>query len=111
MPTCYATGLTATLATCDLQASLSGILKLTQGAQQQADSKRVQAIFSGAKKLPERPIGEDGSERGVMQFIGVDADMPFYMVEAGRNVGTKREDMSDIEIQDTPEEARWTAYV
>ena len=87
MPTYYATGVTATLATCDLQASLSNTFDWLQGAEQQTDAKRIQCHFSTARKLPERPVGEDGSEKGVVQFLGVDQDIPFYVVEAGDKVG------------------------
>ena len=56
------------------------------GNEQRNDESRVKGIFAAARKLPERPIGEDGGDRGVVQFIGINQDMALFMVEAGENV-------------------------
>lgn len=89
MPTYKSIGVTATLATCDLQPSLNHATILRMGTEQKEDAARVDGLFSKARRLPERPIGADGSEKGVVQFIGVNEDMALFMVEAGENVGKK----------------------
>ncbi|KAK5170926.1 uncharacterized protein LTR77_004070 [Saxophila tyrrhenica] len=89
MPTYYARGVKATLATCDLHPTLTNDVKLTMGAACRQENERVQKIFSDAKenaKLDELPVGEDGSAQGIVQFTGVNEDMPMYVVEAGKNV-------------------------
>lgn len=83
MPTYYSIGVSATLAVCDLQASLTNVTDLRQGAGQKADASRVQEVYSTARKLAERPTG------GVVQFIGSNEDLPLYMVEAGDKIKTK----------------------
>ncbi|KAK3705082.1 hypothetical protein LTR37_013449 [Vermiconidia calcicola] len=103
MPTYYANGITAKLRTCDLQSTLSDTIELRQGAAQREDAARVQNIFAQGRKLPERPIGPDGSDKGVLNFIGPNSDLPLYMVEAGQSVGEKNEDaMEGIEQQRLP---------
>lgn len=85
------------------------------GQRQRNDAARVQRVFSLASKLRERPIGEDGSDRGVAQYIGVNEDMPLYVVEAGEKVTSRTVDSSseadaehevidddDIEMLDEP---------
>lgn len=90
MPTYNAAGVAATLGVCDLRASLTNVFDKRQGAEQKADADRVQKVFSGARKLQERVIGEDGSLEGVLQFIGADADMALYMVEASERTSPPR---------------------
>ncbi|KAK3708808.1 hypothetical protein LTR37_011329 [Vermiconidia calcicola] len=107
MPTYYANGITAKLTTCDLQSTLSDTIELRQGAAQREDAARVQNIFAQGCKLPERPIGQDGSDKSVLTFIGSNSDLPLYMVEAGESVGKKNghenEDaMEGIEQQRPP---------
>ena len=109
MPTYHATGVTARLGTCDLQASLSNVIDWRMGREQRADAARVQAVLSAARKLPERPIGEDGTEKGVVRFIGVNEDMALFMVETGENVGKRiqptEHDFEEMKVDGKPEDA------
>lgn len=109
MPTYHATGVTATLATCDLQPTLSKVIDWRMGRQQQTDATRVQQVFSGATKLYERPIGEHGGDKGIVRFIGVNADMALFMVEAGEGVGKcispVEDDVEEMELDEKPEGA------
>ncbi|KAK4543910.1 hypothetical protein LTR36_004684 [Oleoguttula mirabilis] len=89
MPTYYALGISATLSVANLQASLSNVVDSKQGAEQRIDAQRISDVFKNARNLPERPIGEDGGEQGVQQFLGEREDMPFFMVEAGEGVRRK----------------------
>ncbi|KAK5114003.1 hypothetical protein LTR62_003126 [Meristemomyces frigidus] len=86
MPTFHAVGLTATLSVADLQTSCSNIVDKRMGKQQQADADRIYNVFSSGHKLQERPIGADGSTKGVAQYIGSKEDLPFFLVEAGEGV-------------------------
>ena len=56
------------------------------GAEQKNDANRVDKLLAKADKLSEKPIGADGSERGVAQFIGTHSDMALFMVEASENL-------------------------
>lgn len=89
MPTYYACGVTARLSTCDLQPTLSKFTDLRMGGEQRKDAARIQKILSSGEKLSERVIGADGSERGVVQFIGVYENMPLCMVEASEQLRKK----------------------
>lgn len=100
MPTYHATGITATLATCDLQASCSNVIDLRQGAEQRTDEARVLEVFANAKCLPERVIGEDGGDRGVVQFLGVNEDMALFMVEAGEDVSRITHPIDDENVDE-----------
>lgn len=104
MPTYRATGVTATLISCDLQSSLSNAFKFNQGVVQQENAKRVQSVFSSAQQLPERPIGEDGKANGVVRFVGPNEDMPLFMAEAGDLLSRNENDDLDAEMQDALEE-------
>ena len=81
-PTYYAKDITVTLGFCDLEASLSNT-HIKQGSELRTETNKLQALYSKAEKLPECPLGGDGSEKSVLQFIGPSADIPFCMVEAG----------------------------
>lgn len=89
MPRYYALGISATLSVADLQASLSNVVDLKQGADQRIDAQRISDVFNDGRNLPERPIGRDGGEQGVQQFLGEREDMPFFVVEAGEGVRWK----------------------
>ncbi|KAK5121322.1 hypothetical protein LTR85_005488 [Meristemomyces frigidus] len=89
MPTYYALGISATLSVANLQASLSNVVDLKQGAEQRSDAQRINDVLNNGRNLPERPIGEGGGEQGVQQFLGEREDMPFFMVEAGEGVRRK----------------------
>lgn len=108
MPTYHACGVTARLSTCDLKATLSGFVDLRMGGEQRKDAARIQKNLSGGEKLGERPIGPDGSERGVVQFIGVQEDLPLYMVEAsaqlrkGRLGVTRGESVEECPLSGVP---------
>ena len=91
MPTYCATGVTATLKVCNLQAALSSVVDLRQGKEQRSDEARVQKVLANAEKLPERVIGDNGGESGVVRFLGVNEDMAMFMVEAGKRVGVQRD--------------------
>lgn len=82
MPTYHGCGVTARLTTCDLKPSLSSFTDLRMGGEQRKDAARIHKVLSNGEKLRERPIGPDGSEKGVVQFIGAHEDLPLYMVEA-----------------------------
>ena len=86
MPTYYALGLSATLAVVDLKPSLSEVFDLKQGHHQKQDALRIRDVFTSGFSLPESPIGADGTERGVQQFIGDNEDLTFYMAEAGESL-------------------------
>lgn len=86
MPTYHACGITARLATCELKPSLSNFVDLRMGGEQRKDAARIQKALSTGEKLSERPIGLDGSEKGIVQFIGAHEDMPLYVVEASEKL-------------------------
>jgi hypothetical protein len=85
MPTYYALGVKATLATCALQESISNVINLQMKEEQRNDAARYKEVLDGATPLLERGIGVDGEgvTQGGPQFIGAKADMPMKMVEAG----------------------------
>jgi len=83
MPTYHALGLTAKLSVADLDASVSKVIDFRQGQEQRDDANRIFDVFSNGHDLPERPIVEHGSEHGTLQFLGLQEDIPFFMVEAG----------------------------
>ena len=91
MPTYYALGVKATLATCDLQESVSNVIDLKMGADQKKDAARFEEALDGATLLLERGIGEGGHDftQGGPQFIGAKADMPMKMVEAGMTLNPR----------------------
>ena len=94
MPTYAACGVTARLATCDLKGTLSSYVDWRMGGEQRKDASRIQRALSRGEKLGERTIGLDGSESGVVQFIGAHQDMALLVVEAGeqlhKDMGTKK---------------------
>lgn len=90
MPTYHACGVTARLTTCDLRPTLSGFTDLRMGGEQRKDALRIQKELSGGEKLGERPIGSDGSESGVVQFVGKHGDIPLFVVEASEHLRKKR---------------------
>ncbi|KJX94593.1 hypothetical protein TI39_contig4173g00015 [Zymoseptoria brevis] len=81
MPTYSACGVTATLSLADLETSVTKTIDTRPGALNR-DGKRIEQVFAAGKPLRERPIGSDGSETGVMQFIGEDENLPCFVVEA-----------------------------
>jgi hypothetical protein len=81
MPTYSAKGVTATLSLADLGPTLTKAVDSRQGIHE-ADVKRIGKVFASGKRLRERPIGSDGGERGVLQFIGEHEDLPCFVVEA-----------------------------
>ncbi|KXL43216.1 hypothetical protein M433DRAFT_5921 [Acidomyces richmondensis BFW] len=83
MPTYHALGLTAKLSVTNLDASLSKVIDFRQGQEQRDDANRIFDVFSNGRDLPERPILQNGSEHGTLQFLGQREDIPFFMVEAG----------------------------
>ncbi len=117
MPTYYARGVSATLATCDLRSTLTHSVKLTMGAETKRENQRFQEVFSKARQFRERTVGADGSTEGVLQFIGKDEDLPLYVVETGESIGyrPKKGEMEDggggggggikAEAVETPQEA------
>ncbi|KAK5131810.1 hypothetical protein LTR08_000565 [Meristemomyces frigidus] len=86
MPTYFALGVTATLSVTSLEPSLSNVFDLKQRQEQRADAQRVSSVLANGRRLPERAIGADGTERRVQQFLGERQDVPFFMVEAGEGV-------------------------
>lgn len=90
MPTYSAIGVTASLATCHLDSTLTANILRTMGAECKKKHERVQKIFANARRLLERPIGENGGEKGVIRFVGADEDMPLFVVETGENIGAAR---------------------
>lgn len=102
MPKYYATDVTASLAVCDLQDTLSDDMSrfFTGGTRAQADAARVQRVFSFAEKLCEKPIGG----AGVMQFVGVHEDIPLYMVEAKTSTANESEQHANTDAQDTSQQ-------
>ncbi|KAK3674097.1 hypothetical protein LTR78_005944 [Recurvomyces mirabilis] len=86
MPTYHAVGITVSLAVADLKATCSNVVDKRMGPKQREDADRIYDIFSHGRTLTESPIGVDGSTKGVMQFIGTNDDLPFFLVEAGDGV-------------------------
>ncbi|EMC98967.1 hypothetical protein BAUCODRAFT_386324 [Baudoinia panamericana UAMH 10762] len=83
MPKYNAVGITATLSIANLQASCSNVFDLRMGTEQRADAERIEKVFAGGQLLVEKPVGEDGGEKGVLQFVGINEDVPLLVVEAG----------------------------
>lgn len=98
MPTYCALGVTATLSVTDLQASQSNVFDLKQGQEQRSDAQRIHSVFANGRNLPERPIGKDGGDQGVQQFLGEQEDLPFFMVEAGE--GVRRKPVADVGLKE-----------
>lgn len=86
MPTYAACGVTAHLTTCELKGTLSSYVDLRMGGEQRKDASRIQRALSRGEKLGERIIGSDGSETGVVQFIGAHQDIALVVVEAGEQL-------------------------
>ena len=86
MPTYGAVGITAKLSVANLADTLSSSIHLKQGPEAKETMKRIKNVFEAGRDIPERPIGADGNEKGVLQFIGDQEDIPFFMVEAGENI-------------------------
>ncbi|KAK1062533.1 hypothetical protein LTR74_010238 [Friedmanniomyces endolithicus] len=90
MPTCHAAGVSATLSVANLQASRSNVFDLRMFAEQRLDAERIENVFATGRNLPERPLTIEGDEKGVMQFVGANEDMPLFMVEAGDGLARAR---------------------
>lgn len=96
MPTYFARGITATLAVCDLQASLSTAVDLRMGGFFAQDTKRIQDLFDQATRLPEQAsrrssdLAQDTTNSGVIDFVGPREDLPIFVVRAGEHLGRAR---------------------
>lgn len=110
MPTYKAVGVTASLSLANLQASLSTVVDLKQGKQQQLDAQRIQNVFAQSRKLGERPIGADGGDHGVMQFLGPQKDLPFFMAEAGESV-TSHDPLDSATFKEETESTRLPSLI
>lgn len=72
----------ASLSLADLESSLSRDLTSRISEQRRpADWNRIERTLVDGQPMVEYPIGADGSERGVMQFIGPNEGMPHFAVE------------------------------
>ncbi|USW49077.1 hypothetical protein Slin15195_G023960 [Septoria linicola] len=98
-------GVTATLTTADLNDSLSRSVTLTMGKEQGVDDRRVDGVLSAGEPLQSIPIGADGTERGVLQYIGEHDDMAFLMVEAGAKEDAPQQQQALRLTIDTTEQA------
>ena len=89
-----------------MKSSLTRVVDWTQRRDHKADVERVQGLFANARTLPEKPVGEDGTENGVVRFVGAGKDMALYVVEAGEGVGTRGKDhisqtlFTNVEMRD-----------
>ncbi|KAK4892069.1 hypothetical protein LTR27_009419 [Elasticomyces elasticus] len=92
MPKYHAVDVSASLSVSNLQSSWSNVFDLRMSAEQRADAERIDNGFATGRRLPESPIGRDGSTRGVVQFVGEHEDLPIFVVEAGEGVGKKSPD-------------------
>lgn len=78
--------MTVSLSTCALKPTVSSFTDLRMGNEQRKDAARIQKALSSGEKLGERPIGADGSEKGIVQFIGVHGNLPLFVVEASEQL-------------------------
>ena len=81
MPTFNALGVRATLSVSSLQGTLTDEVILTMGAGVKKRTERIADVIASGRNLLERPVGADGSEKGVLQYIGNNEDMALFMVE------------------------------
>ncbi|KAK5731669.1 hypothetical protein LTR17_011140 [Elasticomyces elasticus] len=100
MPKYHAVGVTASLSVSNLQSSWSNVFDLRMSAEQRADAERIENGFATGRKLPESPIGSDGSVKGVVQFVGEHEDLPIFVVEAGEEVGKKQPDRDPVDEEE-----------
>lgn len=79
-------GVRATLSTADLDAPLSKATTTTttlrSGKERARDDQPVEEALAAGVQLTSLPIDTDGSEKGVLQYIGDHEDMAFMMTEA-----------------------------
>ncbi|KAK3653416.1 hypothetical protein LTR56_004620 [Elasticomyces elasticus] len=100
MPKYHAVGVSASLSVSNLQSSWSNVFDLRMSAEQRADAERIENGFATGRKLPESPIGSDGSAKGVVQFVGEHEDLPIFVVEAGEAVGKKQPDQDSVDEEE-----------
>ncbi|KAK4951032.1 hypothetical protein LTR10_011025 [Elasticomyces elasticus] len=100
MPKYHAVGVSASLSVSNLQSSWSTVFDLRMSAEQRADAERIENGFATGRKLPESPIGSDGSTKGVVQFVGEHEDLPIFVVEAGEDVGKKGPDQDSMDAEE-----------
>lgn len=106
MPTYSAREVTARLTTCELKSAISSFTDLRMGGEQRKDAARIQKHLSKGEKLGERPIGPDGTDKGVVQFIGVHKNLPLLIVEASEKLKQSHLPAAVTEAKET-EQSNW----
>lgn len=81
MPNYSSLGISASLLATELNPTLTDEINFRMGARQQKDDDRIKSLLANGRLLLERPMGLNHAQVGVLQFIGEDGDMAFYMVE------------------------------
>lgn len=104
MPTYRSVDISASLCISELDETLSDVLNLRMGAEQMEDARRIQRVLDAGTTLREMPIGADGSEKGVLQFIGTYEDLPLLVVETCQDVGTNFKHCHTKESKGAPTE-------
>lgn len=82
MPTYKSRGVHGTLLLADLASTLSSTLTSRVGEGRRPHNlNAIENALAGGTVMPDYPIGADGGEQGVVQFIGPNEDMPYFAVE------------------------------
>lgn len=97
MPTYYATGVTCTLAICELKSAVSNVIDFQCGREQHTDAERMTSALDGATPLSERGVRGEGANNSDVQFLGMSADLPMKMV-----IASLRGDLDEEEDPDQP---------
>jgi hypothetical protein len=87
MPTYTSTGIGASLAVAELDGTLCDEIHLRMGSNQREEAERIKSQLLNGRTLEERPIGQNHSMVGVLQFVGDERDMALFAVEAGEPGG------------------------
>ena len=86
MPKYNLTGITASLMVAELAGTLCDDIQLRMGSDQREEAERIKHQLRNGRTLPERPVGQNQSMVGVLQFVGDERDMALLVAETGEHV-------------------------
>jgi hypothetical protein len=87
MPTYKSKGIGASLVVAQLDGTLCDEIQLGMGPYQREEAERIKLQLLNGRTLQERPVGQNHSMVGVLQFVGDERDMALFAVEAGEPGG------------------------
>jgi hypothetical protein len=106
MPTYTSTGIGASLIVAELSGTVCDNIQLRMGPDQQEEAQRIKLQLLNGHTLQERPIGQNNSMVGVLQFVGDERDMALFAVEAGEPGGGSLGSLcSPTNVEPPPESA------